>query len=123
MTTTPANLTLKQAMSEIVGHQLSSVTFVQDYVQFDFDGSALTAYTLPSVNSGSRFLRWGETGYRDALCEQISHNIQQVEVDEEHVVLLFEGGAAISISLLDEDYTGPEALTFSLDRQQGIWVV
>lgn len=95
MINTPANLTLKEAMSEIVGRQLSSVTFVQDYLQLDIDGSSLTAYTAPAVDLGSQPLRRGEVGWRDALCEQIGSYIQQVEVDERHVALLFENGATI----------------------------
>jgi hypothetical protein len=41
-----------------------------------------------------------------------------VEVDEKHVSLLFDNGAAISISLSDEDYVGPEALMFASDRDR-----
>ena len=123
MTAAPISLTLKQAMSEIIGRRLSSVTFVQDYVQFDFDGAVLTAYTLPTVNIGSQFLRWGEAGYRDALCEQISRNIREVEVNEQRVVLLFERDVAISVSLLDKNYTGPEALTLSPHGRRALWSV
>jgi hypothetical protein len=45
-----SNLELKKSMAEIIGRQLSSVTFVQDYMQFDFDGARLTTYTLPTVS-------------------------------------------------------------------------
>ena len=117
-----SSLKLKEVMGEIVGRQLSSVTFVQDYIQFAFDGPGLTTYTLPTVSFRRQSLKWGETGYRDALCAQIAHIVQQVEVDEQRVSLLFDNGAAISVSLLDEDYVGPEALMFSLDRDRR-WVV
>jgi hypothetical protein len=70
---------------------------------------------------GSGSIKWGESGYRDALCLQIGRNIERVEADEKHVAIAFQGGSAISISLLDEDYMGPEALQFSLNHDRW-WV-
>jgi len=64
---------LKALMAEIVGHQLSSVTFVQDYIQFAFDGPVLTTYTLPTGSVRSQDLKWAEAGYRDAICGEIAH--------------------------------------------------
>jgi hypothetical protein len=114
-------MTLADGLHELVGCVLSSVTFVADYVQFGFNGPSLTAYTLPVVSMGSGSIKWGESGYRDALCLQIGRNIERVEADEKHVAIVFQGGSAISISLLDEDYTGPEALQFSLNHDRW-WV-
>jgi hypothetical protein len=122
MTKVPVHATLAEALEKLVGRALSSVTFVADYIQFAFDGPGLTAYILPIVSSGSEHLESGQLGYRDSLCNQIGRCVQRVEVDDQHVSLLFKEGAAISISLLDKDYTGPEALQFSLDQQR-IWVV
>ena len=114
--------TLREAMSQIVGRQLGSVTFVQDYIQLAFDGPLLTTYTHPTVSLESKSLKWGEAGYRDALCGRIAHFVRHVDVDEQHVSLVFDDGAVISVSLLDKDYVGPEALMFSLDRNSG-WIV
>jgi hypothetical protein len=41
-------LTLQDVIGKIVGNELSSVTFVRDYVQFAFDGPVLTAYASDS---------------------------------------------------------------------------
>ena len=122
MTNVPVHPTLAEALEKLVGSALSSVTFVADYIQFAFEGPGLTAYTLPIVSSGSERLESGQLGYRDSLCKQIGRCVQRVEVDDQHVCVLFKEGAAISISPLDKDYTGPEALLFSLDQQR-IWVV
>jgi hypothetical protein len=122
MTDTSTHPTLADALQAIVGCVLSSVTFVADYVQFDFNGPSLTAHTLPVVSLGSESLKWSESGYRDALCLQIGRHIERVEVDEQHVAIAFEGGSAISISLLDKDYVGPEALQFLLNQNR-MWVV
>jgi hypothetical protein len=54
--------TLKELMREIVGRQLTSVTFVQDYIQLAFDGLGLTAYTQPTIDFGNRTLKWDQPG-------------------------------------------------------------
>ena len=93
-----------------------------DYIQFGFDGPSLTAYTLPAVSRKSENLIWGQLGYRDALCEQIGSRVAGTGVNEERVAITFDTGATISISLRNEDYRGPEALEFSLDKSCS-WVV
>lgn len=113
--------TLESALGQIVGYVLSSVTFVMDYVQLAFDGPALTAYTLPMISLETGTLKWVQPGYRDALCAQIGRRVERTSVDRDHVAIVFSGGAAISISLRDEDYCGPEALEFSLDKDRK-WV-
>ena len=45
-----SSLKLKEIMAEIIGRQLGSVTFVQDYIQFAFDGPELT-FSVSSVVS------------------------------------------------------------------------
>jgi hypothetical protein len=114
--------TLAEGLQELVGKALASVEFVQDYVQFHFDGPNLTAYTLPSIAaSSSAHIAPGAAGWRDALCNQIGCVVQKAEVQPELVVLSFENGAVVCISLRDADYRGPEALQFSL-RADRSWV-
>ena len=36
-------------LESLIGEQLSAVTFVMDYVQFQFDGAVLTAFTGPEA--------------------------------------------------------------------------
>jgi hypothetical protein len=122
MSNVPTYPTLAEALKKLVGCALSSVTFVADYVQFAFNGPGLTAYTSPIVRVGSQLFEWGQPGYRDALCGQIDHRVERVEIDNHHVAIFFECSSAISISLLDKDYVGPEALEFSLNEEQ-MWVV
>ena len=123
MTNIPMNQTLADALTQLVGHALSSVEFVADYVQLHFDGPTLTAYTPPTVNSGAESKVWGESGYRDALCSQIGCRVERIAVDQgQQVSIVFESRATVLISLRDDDYCGPEALQFSLDKDR-IWVV
>jgi hypothetical protein len=118
----PMSQTLTDALGELVRHALSSVTFVADYVQLGFDGPGMNAYTTPIVTCGSESLSLGQPGYRDSLCGQIGCIVERSEVDDQRVSIVFENGAVISISLRDDDYRGPEALEFSLDKDR-IWVV
>ena len=55
----------EHVLQSIVGKQLSSVEFVQDYAQLRFDGPTLTAVTQPIVEVGSEAFRWSEPGFRD----------------------------------------------------------
>jgi hypothetical protein len=105
-----------------VGHDLSSVTFVRDYIQFAFDGPRLNAYTAPAVSFGAESLSLGHPGYRDCLCKQIGCRIERTEVNDQRVAIIFEKGAVVSISLRDDDYRGPGALELQLDKDR-IWIV
>jgi hypothetical protein len=115
--------TLADALAKLVGLDLSSVTFVRDYVQFEFDGPTMSAYTMPTVEFGPESLSLGQGGYRDILCKQIGCRVERTEVGNQRVSIVFESGVAFSISLRDDDYRGPEALEFWLDRKDKIWVV
>jgi hypothetical protein len=80
------------------GRQLSSVEFVQDYVQLHFDGLTLTAVTLPRVSSRSRLIEWGQPDYRDALCGRIGKLVRSADtLPEKEIAIEFED----DFSLLD----------------------
>jgi hypothetical protein len=97
-------------LDDIVGAQLSSVEFVQDYVQLHFDGPTLTALVLPTVHLSGRNVRFGDYGYRDELCARIGRKVVLAElIDSIGVTVRFDDGAEINISLRPEDSVGPEA--------------
>lgn len=115
-------MTMKEPLSTIVGSQLSSVEFVQDYVQLRFDGPCLTAFTPPTVQAGNGWSKWGNPGYRDMLCDRIGRTVCTASVIEgQEIRLRFDDGAFISISLLPEDYRGAEAAIFNKGHQE-MWV-
>ncbi len=104
----------------IEGEELSSVTFVQDYVQFDFNGPGFTMLIWPEVfvpeghqlPEGS--YAFGDPGYRDALCSQIGENAETISLEEGVALeISFEGGTIFRTSLREEDYVGPEAVHFN----------
>lgn len=113
----------EELLQEIVGEQLSSVEFVQDYVQLKFDGPGVTAVTWPIVEVGGSEYRWDEPGFRDELCRRISRKVVSATVSPgEALRLEFDDGAAVSVSLRPNDYRGPEAAKFDLDPSRW-WVL
>lgn len=102
-------------IAEIVGEQLSSVEFVEDYVQWHFEGPTLTAFVPPTLRLHGRTIRFGEQGYRDELSARINHNVLAAYVrDGDAVIIEFDDEAAICISLKPEDQVGPEAGHFTV---------
>lgn len=94
----------------IEGSQLSSVEFVQDYVQLRFDGPTFTAITPPRVFVMNQWFEWGKQGYRDALCDRIGKLVRHGStIPEQEIKIEFEDGSSISISLNPKDYRTAEA--------------
>lgn len=104
----------QRSLEVIVGEELNSVVFVMDYVQLTFNGPILNAVTCPDVLVGKQVFHWNESGYRDALCAQITHTVKSVEIRQgQEVTILFTNNVTIRISLRDVDYRGAEAVQFS----------
>jgi hypothetical protein len=98
------------ALDKILGEQLSSVEFVHDYVQLHFDGPTLTAFVLPTLDIAGKTSRFGDVGYRDQLCARIGRKVVLAHVVETiGVIVRFDDGVGIIISLKPEDSVGPEA--------------
>jgi hypothetical protein len=62
----------EQSLDILVGEKLSSVTFVLDYLQVDFDGNQFTFYIWPTVFVDGEKYEFGEMFYRDKLCSLIA---------------------------------------------------
>jgi hypothetical protein len=115
------NLPLDAALQRLKGHRVSSVDFVEDYVQVHFDNACLTAYTLPRITLGDVQMEDRSSAYREALYRfegsELLH--ANVEVGKEIIMNFSEG--CLNISLRDEDYQGPEALQLK-DADGRLWV-
>ena len=109
---------------ELIGEQLSSVTFVQDYVQIDFDGNGFTLFVWPTVFSNGEILKFRDIEYRNELCGQIAKTLKNVTfADKKLLELTFSDDSKISVPLNQDnpEITGPEILTYKNNRQE--WVV
>ena len=112
---------LSEAIGKLKGRALSSVEFVQDYLQLRFDGPCLTAYTRPRIDNADGRLLWGTPRFRDRLCELIGATVTDAWANEAEVSVSFDSGTVISISMKNEDYTGPEAVQFA-NEDGSVWV-
>jgi hypothetical protein len=112
--------TEEKSLQMLIGEQLSAVTFVQDYLQLQFDGPRLTIFSHPVVILGGKTFHWGKHGFRDALCDNIAKQVTETRVAYgDSIAIRFADGSTITISLKDEDYSGGEAVNF--DAGGNIW--
>lgn len=109
-------------VNELVGEDLSGVTFVRDYLQLQFNPlPMLNVYTPLTVRSGKEAATFGERGFPNLLLAQIGRFVKSVEfVPDEAPNILFEDGSTISISIRSIDYVGPEAINFFCTNREMI---
>lgn len=93
---------------DLIGEELGSVVFVRDYVQLVFDGPYLSLYVWPVVTTADgRTSRFGDEGYRDALCGFIGLAPTSIVVDRERGIELVFGDAHLTINPPPEEIWGP----------------
>jgi len=104
---------MSDPFQQLVGKQLSAVTFVQDYLQLHFDGPTLNAMTVVTVVTPKGLAKMGDDQFRNVLCSCIARQVSRVQLmNHEALVLHFADGLLVTVSLRDEDYRGAEAITF-----------
>jgi len=110
---------------EIIGEQLSAVSFVIDYVEFHFDGPVLRVFTNPTISTTEGQFRFPDAGSRDALCTAIQDIVRDVEIHEhDQVILNFVSGRKITVPIQQDGYTMGEAFTFQMqlcDSPLEVW--
>lgn len=83
--------------------QLSSVIFIQDYLQLDFDGHILTCYDWPILKMKNLKIMFPDVRYRNYLCDFISKNIIDVGFeDTQNVILNFDNDNIIFFDLMEK---------------------
>jgi hypothetical protein len=91
------------------GEKLSSVIFVMDYLQLDFNGNRLTLNLWPIVSVNNSSYKYGDQFYRDQLCSFITKKVSDdiLKIDE---VLILKFNDQNSIKMLLHP-TNPEICT------------
>ena len=97
----------------LIGDRLCAVTFIMDYIQFQFDNSHLTVLNPIVVEIDTQKYKIGDLLFRNSLCERILHNVENVILSNKTLQVYFDDSAVFLISLREEDYSGPEALNFN----------
>lgn len=108
-------------LSRLVGRNLATVVFAKWYLHLTFAGPYLTCEVWPTVDVGDGDLRYGDAGYRDALCGLLDTPV--IGTKEETgtgLVIEFEAGL-VQIHPSNDELEGPEiALLSGFD--DGAWM-
>ena len=100
----------------LVGEELRSVAFVEDFLELRFGVALVSLYAWPHVLLPDFSVGYGEPEYRNALCAQIGEMVAKASVEElDSLTVEFESGTVIALSLREEDLEGPEAGSYSED--------
>ena len=114
--------TLSELKGILIGRQLSSIIFVQNYLQVDFDGDKFTVYIFPQVIVNNEVFNIQKVGYRDALCTLIASIVSDIILEvKSTLTIVFENGNRLVFNIDPEDAYEYEKLIFSLSK--GDWYV
>ena len=101
-------------ISTIIGEELHSVAFVEDFLELRFGPALLTLYNWPYVMLPDFSVAFGEPEYRNALCAQIGTSVETAALDEGSALTIeLANGIVLGLSLREEDLDGPESGIFS----------
>jgi len=89
------------------------VSFVLDYIEFNFDGLVLAALAGPVLFRDDRAFGPGAAGYRDALCGQIGKVVQSTSESTRILSVTFEDGTRLAVPLDAAEPPGPEMAMLS----------
>ena len=102
---------MSDIFQQLRGDELCAVTFVQDYIQLQFDRPCINVYVPMTVEASGTAARSGDDRFRDALCGQIAKVVQSVHTqDDEAMTISFQDDSQIVISLRPTDRFGRDAL-------------
>jgi hypothetical protein len=87
-----------QELKDLVGCELSTVAFVRDYVEFQFDGPVLRSLAPPVVVLDGIRHEFPQAGSRDALCELIGRPVEGATELPDRLSVSFAGDALLEIS-------------------------
>jgi len=112
-------------IDQIVGEQLSAVSFVQDYVELHFDGPVIRALASPIVEDGAGIVRFPSADSRDRLCSLIGQIVSSVQLRDGQELRIKFGPATLVVPLDAERSEGPEAMHFqnSITAPVQVWNV
>lgn len=108
-------------LDRLVGEALTSVTFVADYLQLEFNGPRLTTYVWPVLQAFDKTKRLGDIGYRDVLCGFIGHEVTAVVDSRNEGVVIRFGPNAVVINPEPWELEGPEVAMLQMNNEERDW--
>lgn len=108
---------MTDATQWVQGRPLTSVEFVQDYVQLRFDGMTFTVNAPLSVSTAGSNYGMLSPLFADSLRDRIGQSVRRVSaIVDDRMSIEFDDGSAIEISLKPEDQVAPEAVVLTDDK-------
>jgi hypothetical protein len=98
----------------LVGQELKSVCFVEDYLELGFGDAKVTLYAWPHVLLTEFSVAYGEPEYRNALCAQIGEEVVEAAIEEGSALTIELANAVVlGLSLREEDIDAPVSGSYS----------
>ncbi|WP_367914437.1 hypothetical protein [Leadbetterella sp. DM7] len=110
---------------KLIGEQLSSVEFVQDYLQLHFDDKYFIIYVWPKIIIDNRRYSIDHDAYRNKLCSLIGLLVSKIEhIENESLKLVFENEKGeIEINLNSSNPEIVSEIAIFSDKYDDIWMI
>lgn len=101
-------------VSALVGAELKSVCFVEDFLELGFGEPKVTYYAWPHVLLTEFSVAFGEPEYRNALCAQIGEEVTEASLEDgSSLTIELANGVVFGLSLREEDIDAPVSGSYS----------
>ena len=101
-------------ISALIGEELKSVTFIEDFLELRFGVACVTLYDWPHVLLTEFSVAYGEPEYRNALCAQIGGEVVEASLEEgDALTIELANGVVLALSLREEDVDAPVSGSYS----------
>ena len=95
-------------ITALIGTEIKSVAFVEDFLELRFGTPLLTLYDWPHVLLTDFSVAYGEPEYRNALCAQIGEEVVEASLEEGSALTIeLASGVVLGLSLREEDIDAP----------------
>ena len=107
-------------VSALIGQELRSVCFVEDFLELRFGESLLSLFAWPYVMLTDFSVAYGEPEYRNALCAQIAEEVVEASLEETSALTIeLQNGVVLGLSLREEDIDAPVSGSYSESGHAG----
>lgn len=102
----------------LIGEELKSVCFVEDYLELCFGDARVTLFAWPHLLLTEFSVAYGEPEYRNALCAQIGEEVTEASLEEGSALTIELANAVVfGLSLREEDIDAPVSGNYSATGQ------
>ena len=101
-------------VSGVIGEELKSVCFVEDFLELSLGDAKLTLFAWPHVLLTEFSVAFGEPEYRNALCAQIGEEVKEASLEEGSALTIeLANSVVLGVSLREEDIDAPVSGSYS----------